>query len=52
MEMGSDRILFAVDWPYNNNKVGTDWIKTTKLSPDDYKKITHLNAKKLLKLKY
>ena len=51
MEMGADRILFAVDWPYNNNKDGTDWIKSTKLSPDDYQKITHLNAKKLLNLK-
>ena len=52
MEMGSDRILFAVDWPYNSNKDGTDWIKSTKLSPDDYQKITHLNAEKLLKIKY
>ena len=50
MEMGADRILFAVDWPYNNNKDGTDWIKSTKLSPDDYQKITHLNAEKLLKI--
>ena len=50
MEMGSDKILFAVDWPYNNNKDATNWIKKTKLSPDDYQKITHLNAKKLLKL--
>ena len=27
MEMGSDKILFAVDWPYNNNKDATSWIK-------------------------
>lgn len=52
MEMGSDKILFAVDWPYNNNKDATSWIKRTKLSPDDYQKITHLNAQKLLNLNF
>ena len=52
MEMGSDKILFAVDWPYNNNNDATSWIKRTKLSPDDYQKITHLNAQKLLNLNF
>ncbi len=52
MEMGSDKILFAVDWPYNNNKDATSWIKRTKLSPDDYQKITHSNARKLLNLNF
>ena len=29
-EMGIDRILFAIDWPFVPNKLGTDWIRTSR----------------------
>jgi 2,3-dihydroxybenzoate decarboxylase len=50
-EMGIERILFAVDWPYVNNKEGTDWLKQAPVSDADRAAIFAGNARKLLKLK-
>ncbi|ARP98483.1 amidohydrolase family protein [Pseudorhodoplanes sinuspersici] len=49
-EMGIDRILFAVDWPFASNKAATDWVKRTALSEGDKAKILGENARKLLKM--
>ena len=49
-EMGVDRILFSVDWPYINNKDGTDWLKKAPISDADRAAIFSGNAKRLLKL--
>ena len=49
-EMGVDRILFAVDWPFASNKAGTDWIMRSTLSEADRAKILGGNAKCLLKM--
>ena len=49
-EMGVDRIMFSVDWPYINNKDGTDWLKKAPISDKDRAAISAVNAKKLLKL--
>ena len=51
MELGSDKILFAVDWPYNDSMQGTTWIKNTTLVPHDKSKITHQNAIDLFGIK-
>ena len=50
MEMGVDRILFAVDWPFVRNAPGTAWIDTIPLSDEDKIKILSGNAKRLLRL--
>jgi 2,3-dihydroxybenzoate decarboxylase len=50
MEMGTDRILFAVDWPFVMNPPGTAWVDTIPLSDEDKVKILSGNAKKLLKM--
>ena len=50
MEMGSDRIIYSVDWPYVENQPGTDWLETLAVSPEDKQKILNGNAKKLLKM--
>jgi predicted TIM-barrel fold metal-dependent hydrolase len=50
LELGIDRILFSVDWPYGSNKAGTDWVAGLPLSTDDKRKLLHANAEKLLKL--
>ncbi len=50
MEMGVDRILFSVDWPYVENVPGTDWMEGIPLSAEDREKILNGNAKKLLKM--
>ncbi len=49
-EMGIDRILFSVDWPFIGNDLGTSWLERTALSADDKAKVFGGNAGKLLKL--
>ena len=50
MEMGVDRILFSVDYPFVDNKPAADWIPTIPLSAEDKAKILSGNSEKLLKL--
>jgi len=50
MELGIDRILFAVDWPFVANGDATEWVKTIPLSDEDKIKLLSGNAKKLLKM--
>ncbi len=49
-EMSTDRILFAVDWPYASNKEGREFIDNAPLSPHDKDKILRHNTAKLLRL--
>lgn len=49
-EMGVDRILFAVDWPFVVNPPGVDWMKTVPLCDEDKAKILSGNAKRLLRI--
>ncbi|MEI8151934.1 MAG: amidohydrolase family protein [Hyphomicrobiales bacterium] len=49
-EMGVERIMFAVDWPYVENTLGTDWLKAAPISDKDRALIFEGNAKKLLKM--
>ena len=50
MEMGVDRILFAVDWPYVENRPGTAWMEQVPLCAEDREKILSGNAKRLLRM--
>ena len=50
MEMGVDRILFAVDWPFVMNPPAMEWMATVPLSDADKAKILSGNAKALLKM--
>ena len=50
MEMGVDRILFSVDWPYVDNTPGAEWINTIPLGKEDLEKILNGNARRLLKM--
>ena len=50
MEMGADRILFSVDYPFVPNPPGVKWMETVPLSLEDRAKILNGNAKRLLKL--
>jgi predicted TIM-barrel fold metal-dependent hydrolase len=49
-EMGIDRIMFSVDWPFNSNKTASDWLNGLPLNATDKAKLAGLNAKALLKL--
>jgi 2,3-dihydroxybenzoate decarboxylase len=50
MELGVDRILFSVDWPFVQNVPGTKWMHELQLSAEDKAKILSGNARRLLKL--
>jgi predicted TIM-barrel fold metal-dependent hydrolase len=50
MELGVDRILFSVDWPFVPNIPGTKWMNELQLSAEDKTKILSGNAKRLLKM--
>jgi len=50
MEMGADRIMFSVDYPFVPNPPGVRWMEHVPLGPEDRAKILHGNAKRLLKL--
>jgi 2,3-dihydroxybenzoate decarboxylase len=49
-EIGVDRILFAVDWPFVPNPPATQWMETVPLCDEDKAKILSGNAKRLLKM--
>jgi len=50
MELGIDRILFAVDWPFVANKPAVQWMETVPLCDEDKAKILSGNAQRLLRL--
>jgi predicted TIM-barrel fold metal-dependent hydrolase len=50
MEMGVDRILFSVDYPFVLNPPGTTWLADLPLGLEDRVKICAGNAKRLLKM--
>jgi len=50
MEMGVDRILFSVDYPFVPNPPGTKWMADLPLSLEDRTKILSGNTKRLLKM--
>jgi predicted TIM-barrel fold metal-dependent hydrolase len=49
-EMGIDRILFAIDWPFVQNPLGTTWMETVPICEEDKVKILCGNAKRLLRM--
>ena len=50
MELGVDRIMFSVDYPFVLNQPAADWIPTIPLSAGDKEKILSGNADRLLRL--
>ena len=48
--LGVDKILFAVDWPYEANRTGVEFLKRISVSEADRAKIAHLNAERELRL--
>ena len=48
--LGAERILFAVDYPYESMDYAVDWIEDAPLSGDERDLICHGNAELLLNL--
>jgi 2,3-dihydroxybenzoate decarboxylase len=47
-EIGIDRILFAIDYPFVANEPGPKWMESLMLNADDKAKILHRNAERIL----
>jgi len=50
MELGIDRILFSVDWPFVPNTPATRWMESVPLCDEDKAKILSGNVKRLLRM--
>ena len=48
--LGDDKILFAIDWPYADNKAGVNWLSKAPISQRIKNKIFFENTSKILKL--
>ena len=49
-ELGVEKILFAVDWPFMSNMPGRKFMDAAPISEKDRQAIIGGNARKLLKL--
>jgi 2,3-dihydroxybenzoate decarboxylase len=50
MEMGIDRVLFSVDYPFVANMPATRWMETVPLCDEDKAKMLSGNARRLLRI--
>ena len=50
LQLGSDRVLFSVDWPFEEIAYGATWFDQADISENDRRKIGRDNAARLLKL--
>lgn len=50
LEVGADRILFSVDYPYGSMSAARAFLEQLPVSSADKEKIAHLNAAKLLRV--
>jgi predicted TIM-barrel fold metal-dependent hydrolase len=48
--LGLERIIFSIDWPYESNKIGIDFLKHLPLAPAEMELLAHGNAERVLKL--
>lgn len=49
-ELGEDRVLFSVDYPYENSEEAAQWIEAAPLSGEQREKICYRNAERVLHL--
>jgi len=50
LALGADRIAFAADYPFEENKNAVQFMESVPICDSDKEKIYHLNAEKLLKI--
>jgi 2,3-dihydroxybenzoate decarboxylase len=50
VNLGEDRIMFSVDYPYESGRVASEFLDTAPLSAEVRAKIAHGNAARLLRL--
>lgn len=50
-ELGEDRVMFSVDYPYESSKIAARFIEEAPISQSVREKINYANAQRILKLK-
>jgi predicted TIM-barrel fold metal-dependent hydrolase len=50
LEAGAERMLFATDYPYEDNAQAVNWLESQPIAPADKAKILHENAAALFKI--
>ena len=50
-ELGNDRIMFSIDWPFEDVGEGSSWIDSVPIPEADRKRVARDNAIQLFKLK-
>jgi predicted TIM-barrel fold metal-dependent hydrolase len=50
LELGADRVLYSVDYPYEDMGEATEWFDHASISEPDRVKIAHSNARQLFRL--
>jgi 2,3-dihydroxybenzoate decarboxylase len=50
LQLGIDRVMFSVDYPFVENLPGAKWMETVPLSREDREKMLNGNARRLLKM--
>jgi len=50
LALGIDNILFAVDWPYESNSAGIEFLRKLSLSDADKERLAHRNAERMLRI--
>jgi 2,3-dihydroxybenzoate decarboxylase len=50
LALGMDNILFAIDWPYEPNTAGMNFLNKLSISDADRAKIAHGNAERILRV--
>jgi 2,3-dihydroxybenzoate decarboxylase len=49
-ELGMDRIMFAIDWPFVANGPAMEWVENLQISREDKVKLLSGNAQRLLRM--
>lgn len=50
LALGAEKIMFAVDWPFEANRTGSAFLQSLSISDADREKIASLNAERELRL--
>jgi 2,3-dihydroxybenzoate decarboxylase len=48
--VGIDRVLFAIDYPFESTAEAVDFLRTAPFTPPDLRRIAHRNAERILRL--
>jgi 2,3-dihydroxybenzoate decarboxylase len=48
--VGTDRVLFAIDYPFESSAEAVEFLRTAPYAPADLERIAHGNAERILRL--